>query len=97
MDTKVRCTQTYNDSELLTNGKPTRIIPDKEDKNYERIVTKERADVLVKAGVCEIVEEPKKEVDTTTPVQVEEVETATINVDTEKAVKKTTPKKKVNM
>lgn len=51
MKVKVRCIETYNDTELNI-----KITNNSDDKNYERIVSKERADVLVKAGVCEILE-----------------------------------------
>lgn len=52
MEAKVRCIETYNDTELNI-----KITNNSDDKNYERIVSKERADVLVQAGVCEILEE----------------------------------------
>ena len=80
MKVKVRCIQTYKDKELLTDGNATRITPSEEDKNYERIVSEERANVLVSAGVCEIVEhieEVENEVEeetTDTEQTVEEVE-----------------------
>ena len=101
MKVKVRCIQTYKDKELLTDGNATRITPSEEDKNYERIVSEERANVLVSAGVCEIVEhieEVENEVEeetTDTEQTVEEVENAKLETKQEQAIKKTTQKKKV--
>lgn len=51
MKAKVRCIETYNDTELNT-----KITNNPEDKNYERVVSIERAIVLDKARVCEILE-----------------------------------------
>ena len=61
MKAKVKCIKEYFDLQLLTNEKPTRITPNEKDKNYIRLVTTERANELVDAGVCELVEvvEPK--------------------------------------
>ena len=74
MKAKVRCIETYNDTELNI-----KITNNSDDKNYERVVSKERADVLVKAGVCEVIEEE----------QEEKVETAKLEPDAETAVQKT--------
>ena len=77
---KVRCIETYNDTELKV-----RITNNSEDENYEREVSPERAKELVNAGVCEII----SDVDTETEEKEEIVETANLDVETETAVKKT--------
>lgn len=82
---KVRCIQTYYDSEIKT-----RITNNAEDKNYERIVSKERAAELISAGVCVILSEETEETNNTTKTvaKEEKVETAKLDADTETAVKK---------
>ena len=93
METKVRCIQTYNDSEIKE-----RITNNPEDDNYERIVTKERAIELVKAGICVLVDEqeqqdgPEQQDEQEQQEQQDEpeqhVETAKLEPDTETAVQK---------
>lgn len=59
MKAKVRCIKTYFDLELSKQ-----ISNDPTDKNYERIISKERADHLEELGLVEVlglVKEPKKE------------------------------------
>lgn len=82
MKAKVRCIETYNDTELNI-----KITNNSDDKNYERVVSKERADVLVKAGVCEVIEEEQEEEQQ--EEQIEKVETAKLEPDVETAVQKT--------
>lgn len=82
MKAKVRCIETYNDTELNI-----KITNNSDDKNYERVVSKERADVLVKAGVCEVIEEEQEEEQQ--EEQIEKVETAKLEPDAETAVQKT--------
>lgn len=97
METKVRCIQTYIDSEINE-----RITNNPEDDNYERIVIKERAIELVKAGVCEVIEQEKEqeeqeqqekeqeeqEEQEKEQEETEKVETAKLEPDTETAVQK---------
>lgn len=87
METKVRCIQTYIDSEINE-----RITNNPEDDNYERIVTKERAIELVKAGVCVLVDEQEEqeqqEQQEKEQEETEKVETAKLEPDTETAVQK---------
>jgi hypothetical protein len=64
MKAKVRCIETYNDNELKC-----KITNNPEDKNYERVVSMERAIVLDEARVCEILE----------AFNEEEIENAKIN------------------
>lgn len=82
MKAKVRCIETYNDTELNI-----KITNNSDDKNYERVVSKERADLLVKAGVCEVIEEEQEEEQQ--EEQIEKVETAKLEPDAETAVQKT--------
>ena len=82
MKAKVRCIETYNDTELNI-----KITNNSDDKNYERVVSKERADVLVKAGVCEVIEEEQEEAQQ--EEQIEKVETAKLEPDAETTVQKT--------
>lgn len=84
MKAKVRCIETYNDTELNI-----KITNNSDDKNYERVVSKERADVLVKAGVCEVIEEEQEEEQQEEQEQIEKVETAKLEPDAETAVQKT--------
>lgn len=88
METKVRCIQTYIDSEINE-----RITNNPEDDNYERIVTKERAIELVKAGVCEVIEQEKEqeqqEQQEKEQEETEKVETAKLEPDAETALQKT--------
>ncbi len=79
MEVKVKCIVTYEDM-VLTKEKGSRILI---EKGTERIVDKKRADELVNAGVCKIVEIIK-----------EKIETAKLDINSEKAVKKTITKKK---
>ena len=76
MKAKVRCIETYNDTELKC-----KITNNPEDKNYERVVSMERAIVLDEAGVCEILESFNEEEIENTKLDdnEEEIETATIN------------------
>ncbi len=87
METKVRCIQTYIDSEINE-----RITNNPEDANYERIVTKERAIELVKAGVCEVIEqqeEQEQQEQQEEQEQTEKVENAKLEPDAETALQKT--------
>ena len=65
MKVKVKCIRQYIDNELTAKeGKPVLIKNDPEDKNYIRIVEKQRADYLESLGLVEIIEivdEIKKE------------------------------------
>ena len=56
MKVKVQCVRNYYDMELKTN-----ITTNPEDKNYERIISRERADYLVSLGLVEIKEIIKEE------------------------------------
>ena len=96
MKVKVRCIQTYIDSEINE-----RITNSSEDKNYERIVSKERASELVKAGVCSLIEqqeeqdeqqeqqEEQQEEQEEQEEQKQILETAKLEPDAETAVQKT--------
>lgn len=82
MKAKIRCIQEYQDLELSEEkGKKVFVTPNKEDKNYERIVSKERADFLVYLGVVEIVEIIKEEKKVTKAILPKKKQ--------EKAIKKT--------
>lgn len=62
MKVKIRCIQEYQDIELSNEkGSKVFVTPNANDENYERIVTRERADFLVDLGVVEIVEIIKEE------------------------------------
>ncbi len=86
MKVKVRCIQTYIDSEI-----DERITNSSEDENYERIVSKERAIELVKAGVCEVIEqvEEQQEEQQEEQEQTEKIETAKLEPVAETALQKT--------
>ena len=58
MKVKVRCVKNYYDLELNTL-----ITPSVEDKNYERIITRERADEIIDKtdGAVEIIETVKED------------------------------------
>ena len=83
MKVKVRCIQTYIDSEINE-----RITNSSEDKNYERIVSKERASELVKAGVCSLIEQQEEQQEEQEE-QKQILETAKLEPDAETAVQKT--------
>ena len=61
MKVKVRCVKEYYDLELKVT-----ITPSSADSNYERIVTRERADVLEDLGLVEVLGIVKEEVETAT-------------------------------
>lgn len=86
MKVKVRCIQTYIDSEINE-----RITNSLEDKNYERIVSKERASELVKAGVCSLIEQQEEQDEQQEQKEEQEqiAETAKLEPDAETAVQKT--------
>lgn len=86
MKVRVRCKQQYVDMELSKQeGKTILITPSKDDPNYERTITRERADVLEELNLVEVLGVVKEE----------NIETANLDIVNEKAVKKTTNKKKV--
>ena len=73
MKVRVRCVKKYLDVELGIE-----ITPDKSDKNYERTISRERAD--------EIIERTDGAVEIIGTVKEEEIETATLPADKETAV-----------
>ena len=69
---KVECIVRYKDNELSEKeGKEVIITPQADDPNFQRIITPERAEVLLNRGfvkVIEVIPDPEKEVKAEKPV-----------------------------